>query len=50
MAFLEAGVAAPEVALEDADGQSTSLGDQANGGWLLAVFYKVGWHGNILQV
>ena len=42
MAFLEAGVAAPEVTLEDADGQSTSLGDQADGGWLLAVFYKVG--------
>ena len=42
MSFLEAGVAAPEVTLEDADGQSLSLGDQTNGGWLLAVFYKVG--------
>ena len=42
MAFLEAGVAAPEVTLEDADGQSTSLADLTNGGWLLAVFYKVG--------
>ncbi len=42
MAFLEAGVAAPEVTLEDADGQSTSLAGLTNGGWLLAVFYKVG--------
>ncbi len=42
MSFLEAGVAAPEVTLEDANGQSLSLGDQTNGGWLLAVFYKVG--------
>ncbi len=42
MAFLEAGVAAPEVTLEDADGQSTSLADLTNGGRLLAVFYKVG--------
>ena len=42
MAFLEAGVAAPEVTLEDAEGQSQSLGDLSNGGWLLAAFYKVG--------
>ena len=42
MAFLEAGVAAPEVTLEDAEGQSTLLAGLAKGGWLLAVFYKVG--------
>ena len=42
MAFLEAGVAAPEVTLEDADGKTLSLADQAKGCWLLAVFYKVG--------
>ncbi len=42
MAFLETGVMAPEVTLEDADGRSQSLGDLANSGWLLAVFYKVG--------
>lgn len=42
MAFLESGVMAPKVILENANGQSQSLYDAADGGWLLAVFFKVG--------
>ena len=42
MAFLESGARAPKVILENADGQSQSLRDVTNGGWLLAVFFKVG--------
>ncbi len=42
MAFLEAGTSAPSVTLEDASGKALTLAEQANGGWLLAVFFKVG--------